>query len=290
MKKETSFIDLELVKSQLFTESIGCDLILLDDINNVPFFDHPTKIDEAVVTICLKGYAKGSINLKPCTYSANDFFIVLPGQIVQYSYKSADFEGMFFIVSKRFTDNLELNAKELMPVFLYLKENPVMHLNREEIMLILNYCNFLKKAIQMTRNPQRMEIVRLLAQAFFYSVWGFQQSRQEYRGNKPKREALFDAFYNLVLQHYKDSREVGFYANKLCLTPKYLSAIIKEFTGNSALGWINDYVILEAKSLLKSTNMTIQQISNELNFPSQSFFGKYFKRLVGVSPKAYRSI
>ena len=97
-------------------------------------------------------------------------------------------------------------------------------------------------------------------------------------------------FYNLILQYYKDSREVGFYAKKLCLTPKYLSVIIKEFTGNSALGWINDYVILEAKSLLKSTNMTIQQISDELNFPSQSFFGKYFKRLVGVSPKVYRSI
>jgi AraC-like DNA-binding protein len=81
---------------------------------------------------------------------------------------------------------------------------------------------------------------------------------------------------------------VGFYAKKLCMAPKYLSAVIKEKTGKSAFEWINDYVILEAKSLLKSTNMTIQQISDELNFANQSFFGKYFKRLAGMSPKSYR--
>jgi AraC-like DNA-binding protein len=74
----------------------------------------------------------------------------------------------------------------------------------------------------------------------------------------------------------------------LSLTPKYLSQIIKASTGKSANEWIDEYVMLEAKALLKSTTMTIQQISDELNFPSQSFFGKYFKRCEGVSPKEYR--
>ncbi|MDR1673524.1 MAG: helix-turn-helix domain-containing protein, partial [Bacteroidales bacterium] len=75
---------------------------------------------------------------------------------------------------------------------------------------------------------------------------------------------------------------------KLCLTSKHLSAVIKKTTGKSAFEWINDYVILEAKSLLRATNMTVQQISEELNFANQSFFGKFFKRAVGVSPKEYR--
>ncbi|KAA6344491.1 Arabinose operon regulatory protein [termite gut metagenome] len=69
-----------------------------------------------------------------------------------------------------------------------------------------------------------------------------------------------------------------FYANKLCITPKHLSKVIKESSDRSAIEWIDSYVMLEAKALLKSTNMTIQQISDELNFPSQTFFGKYFKR------------
>ncbi|WP_298650554.1 helix-turn-helix domain-containing protein [uncultured Proteiniphilum sp.] len=88
--------------------------------------------------------------------------------------------------------------------------------------------------------------------------------------------------------HFKQHRGLDFYASKLCLTPKYMSTIIKQTSGKTAGDWIDDYILLEAKALLKSTNMTIQQISDELNFPSQSFFGKYFKRLTGVSPKEYR--
>jgi AraC-like DNA-binding protein len=83
-----------------------------------------------------------------------------------------------------------------------------------------------------------------------------------------------------------EERSIGFYADKLCLTPKYLT--IKEMSGKLAGEWIDDYVMLEAKVLLKSTNMTVQQISERLNFTTQSHFGTYFKRLAGVSPKEYR--
>lgn len=95
-------------------------------------------------------------------------------------------------------------------------------------------------------------------------------------------------FMDLIRTHYKEHRGAEFYADKLCLTPKYLTKVIKENSGKSANDWIDDYVVLEAKALLKSTNMTIQQISDELNFPSQSFFDKFFKRHVGVSPKEYK--
>jgi AraC-like DNA-binding protein len=87
---------------------------------------------------------------------------------------------------------------------------------------------------------------------------------------------------NLVKENFKEQREVGFYANKLCLTPKYLSKVIRDSSGSSAGEWIDNYVALEAKALLKSTNMTIQQISEELNFPSQSFFGKYFNMYLKI--------
>ena len=100
---------------------------------------------------------------------------------------------------------------------------------------------------------------------------------------------LVENFIDCVHKSYKKQRGMEFYADKLSLTPKYLSKLIKDNTGTSALEWIDNYVILEAKAFLKSTNMTIQQISDELNFPSQSFFGKYFKRHVGVSPKEYRN-
>jgi AraC-like DNA-binding protein len=226
--------------------------------------------------------------LKPCCYTANSFFVILPGQILQYTRRSDDFSAWFIVMSRRFTENIELSMKDVIPVFLYLRENPVVRLSDAEMAHLQDYYHVLKRAVQQVSNPYRMEMVRLLAQAFFYGINNFNQLRREYAVQKDKKDKLFDSFYRLILQHFKDSREVGFYADKLCLTPKHLSAVIRKTTGKSASEWINDYVILEARSLLRATGMTVQQISEELNFTNQSFFGKYFKRLTGMSPKSYR--
>ena len=94
----------------------------------------------------------------------------------------------------------------------------------------------------------------------------------------------------VVMENYKQERSVSFYADKLCVTAKYLSLVVKNVSGKSAGDWIDEYVILEAKALLKSSNMTIQEIADVLNFANQSFFGKYFKHHTGVSPKEYRKI
>ncbi len=79
-----------------------------------------------------------------------------------------------------------------------------------------------------------------------------------------------------------------FYAEQLFLTPKHLSRVIKEVSGRSAGEWIDEQVILEAKARLKNLSLTVQEISDQLGFPNQSFFGKYFKRHVGLSPSDYR--
>ncbi|MDR1671845.1 MAG: helix-turn-helix domain-containing protein [Bacteroidales bacterium] len=287
-KRNRTVIDFDAVRKSLPVACIDDDYIMIDDISGVPFFDYPTKVNEAVATICLKGYAEGSVDLRPCCYAANDFVIIMPGQILQYTYRSEDFSVLLIAMSRRFVENIELSMKDITPIFLYLRENPVVHLDEAEMAHLQDYFQILKRAIQQTSNPYRMEMVRLLSQAFFYGINNFNQLRQEYAIQKDKKDKLFNAFYRLILQHYRDSREVSFYADKLCLTPKHLSAVIKKTTGKSAFEWIADYVILEAKSLLRATNMTIQQISDELNFANQSFFGKYFKRAVGVSPKEYR--
>ena len=110
------------------------------------------------------------------------------------------------------------------------------------------------------------------------------------KNNRPQSSAdiLSKEFLALVKDNFKKERQLRFYADRLFITPRYLSRVVKESSGSSAAEWIERYVVLEARALLKSTNMTIQQISDELNFPSQTFFGKYFKRRVGMSPKEYR--
>ena len=99
---------------------------------------------------------------------------------------------------------------------------------------------------------------------------------------------LMQRFLHELHIHYKTEHKVLFYADRLHVTPDYLSTLVRGISGITASEWINKFMLLKAKIMLKSTKMTIQQVSQELNFPSQTFFGKYFKRLTGVSPKEYR--
>lgn len=147
----------------------------------------------------------------------------------------------------------------------------------------------LKRTIAQKNNPYCLEILKYLTKAFFYAFgYDLHIRRQEGESKKSKHQVLVEKFLNLVRLHFKDERSLEFYANKLFLTPKHLSKVVKENSGKTAGDWIDSYVILEAKALLKTTDMTVQQISDRLNFPSQSFFGKYFKRLEGISPSEYK--
>ena len=266
--------------------SIDQDFMLIDQqiipiARNLLF-----RLDFLVAVICTKGTYKGHIDLIEYQTQVPGMIIILPGQILQCEYISDDFEGKFVIMSKRFTESL--NIEERLPVFFSVRNNPSLPLTQQELDAILNYYTMMQNTIKVKENPYRMEIAKNLTRAFFYGAgYFFHKTPQETK--KSGHELLLENFLNLVQANYKEQRGTDFYANQLCLTPKYLSTAIKRESGKSANEWIDDYVTLEAKALLKSTNMTIQQISDELNFPSQSFFGKYFKRIVGISPKEYRS-
>jgi len=273
------------LKEEVITP-IGNDLILLEKPIIKSMFKHPFKSDVTTAVICLSGKTEGNINLKPYITTSPSLTIILPGQILQHKYMSEDFTGLFIVVSKQFVNSLNIHLVE--PLFITISENPVIPLNDKDLQSVVTFYNMLKDAIKREDNPFRMETVRHLTMAFFYGT-SYQFHKSSQNQNKSKHEIIADKFLSLVKDHYQNERSVSFYADKLCLTPKYLSTLIKMNTGRSANDWIDRYVILEAKALLKSTNMTIQQISNGLNFTSQSFFGKYFKRLTGMSPREYKS-
>ena len=137
-------------------------------------------------------------------------------------------------------------------------------------------------------NPYREEIIKHLFSAYYYGLGYYIHSQQaEHVAMTPQQE-LCERFIALVAENFKTQRDIGFYADRLCVTNKYLSTLMKQHTGMTALEWIERHVVLYAKSCLSSTTMSVQQISDELDFPSLSVFGKYFKRVEGLSPKAYR--
>lgn len=272
----------------LEADAIGNDFILLDKPLILSGFNHPFKVDVTTAIICLKGTTSGMINLKRIETSSPGFIVILPDQILQYEHISEDFSALFIIMSNRFTESL--NIDERFPVFLSIQKQPYIALTNAQLEAITDYYMMLKRTVAQKSNPYCLDILKYLIKAFFYAFgYDLHIRKQEGEGKKSKHQVLVEKFLNLVQLHFKDERSLEFYANKLYLTPKHLSKVVKENSGISASDWIDNYVILEAKALLKTTDMTVQQISDRLNFPSQSFFGKYFKRLEGISPSEYKN-
>ena len=210
---------------------------------------------------------------------------LMPGQIIEFGEASINFEGYAIALSKRFIDIVNLPGWQQQYMNIY--NNPVRELSPEVQGAMKVFFSILYHAAEDSENPFRLQVIENLIRVFYYGgLSKFHNLKDMQQGQK---NSIVERFIELVRQHYREERQIGFYADKLCITPKYLSKLVKENTGRSAGEWIENHVILDARAMLQSSDMTIQQIAASLNFPNQSFFGKYFKRATGLSPKQYRN-
>jgi AraC-like DNA-binding protein len=267
--------------------SIGKDLFLIDNLVAVAPYAYTFEMNMTVIVVCTKGNAKGSLNRRPYVSQTPSITVSRPGEILQYEHVSEDFSGFIIILSRQFANSLPTDMQELLSLRLAFVNNPCLPLNGPELKTALEYYGLLKKTQEVEDLSIRRKIVKHLTLAFYYTLT---YQSKILSGSMPqlKQNVILERFIKLVQENFREHRNVGFYADRLCLTPKYLSRVIRDSSGASAGEWIDNYVAMEAKTLLKSANMTVKQIIDELNFPSQSFFGRYFKRITGVTPKEYR--
>nr|WP_321356331.1 helix-turn-helix domain-containing protein [uncultured Draconibacterium sp.] len=288
MEKKSFLFDWRNAIKNVNNGSIGNDIILLDQPVITPDLKHPFRVDVTSVVICLKGSTKGTINLRKNEIKGPGLIVLLRDSVLQLEEVSDDFTALFIVMSPNFLNSLNIDEK--IPAFLSIKKTPYIALQKEELDSLIDYYKMMQRIITYKDNPYQLNIARHLTIAFFYGVgYGFHLREQaNVNNNKSRHDKLFDDFLYLVQKHFKDERSLDFYANELCLSSKHLSKVIKETSGKSPVEWIKEFVVQNAQALLKSSDLTVQQISDELNFPSQSFFGKYFKNAVGISPKNYR--
>ena len=213
---------------------------------------------------------------------------VMSGQILMVEHISDDFDGVVVIMSNSFVESMLVYMNNALPFNVATRSNCVKHLSNEAIDLLEMFLKAIHQVLMNQTNPHLDKVLQHVLMAIFYSSEEIHNQLETESGAYTSADAISKEFMRLVKDNFRSERQLQFYADKLCITPRYLSRVVKECTGSSAADWIERYVVLEARALLKSTSMTIQQISDELNFPSQTFFGKYFKRRVGMSPKLYR--
>ncbi|MBP3318170.1 MAG: AraC family transcriptional regulator [Alistipes sp.] len=252
----------------------------------------PHKFDFFLVGFHLSGSATIKVDMVEYELRADSQHIIklAPGQIVSIDKVSDDFNAHVVLMSKRFIESLLVYINGSIPLRIDKNMTSVVECDEAHAEQIINiFIKAVRQVLSNTDNPYRMQVVQHIMMAIFYSS---ERVREHDKSDKARSSAdvLSKQFLELVKDNFRCERQLQFYSDKLCITPRYLSRVVKECTGSSAAEWVERYVILEARALLKSTTMTIQQISDELAFPSQTFFGKYFKRRVGMSPKEYRRV
>jgi len=278
--------------------SIGDDFILARQTNDIDteLLKFPSRIDGFVAAYCRKGHFKCTINLTE--YDIHDGMLVvnLPNNIIKLSPIDTDdspIELTILAVSPRYMTTLGSDLNKIFIDAINVLKSPTMEMAPEEVELALKYFQLIDNVIN-TDSAYRNDSIRYLLTSIFYLIGGFIMKRllaEEEKGhtttsNRNKR--VFESFIELVEKYHTRERSVGFYADKLCITPKYLSKIIKNVSGYSAPNIIDKYVILEAEHLIRHTDLSIKEIADQLNFPNQSFFYKYFKSHTGYTPNSYR--
>lgn len=253
-------------------------------------FRYPCRVDAVVIAICTQGEARATINLKQCDVARDMIVVNLPENIIQIDRVSDDFEGHIILVSVDFLREARIDLNDTISVYMYLKDNPAHRLPPEAIGSLQRFYGLIGECAGDGLGRFRREAVGGLVGAFLYRCCDLLNSLPLETGRPPqsRREAFFRQFIELLTMHHKEQRSVGFYAEKMHITPKYMSSLMKEITGRTAAEWIDEYVILEAKTLLKYSGLNIQEVAYELNFATQSFFGKYFKQHTGMSPGQYK--
>ena len=267
------------------------DIALFDTESVISLYNGPTKLEVLTVGLCLEGTGTFNISLREFQLFPGLMVIALPNQIVEQRCFSSDFKAIFFAVSKNLLETLP-KISNVLSLFFYLKDYPCFNLTPQEQETVKEYHAFIRKRLKNKEALYRKEVVMGLMQGFFFELCNIFTNHAPANAttmkNKSRKEYIFERFYESLVESYQSERSVKFYADQLCLTPKHLSGVVKEVSGKTVGEWIDELVILEAKALLNSSSINIQEIADRLNFANQSFFGKYFKHYTGMSPKGYR--
>ncbi|WP_099465029.1 helix-turn-helix domain-containing protein [Parabacteroides provencensis] len=259
--------------------------------NNDPEYSTPMRLNALLMVLVTDGSSKINIDYIPYTVEKNSFITIMPTHTVQILSVTKDFKARMVIASKPFLDECNPNKKGASMVhYMQIRKNPCSDLQPEEAEHLENYIEFVRGKIKLRTHLFQKEVIQNAMIGFFLELANIFGSRREHMTPQvlSRKEELFEQFLQLLFEHCKEQHVVTFYAEKLFITPQYLSLILKELTGKSANKWIDDALIIEAKMLLKAPQTTVQQVADILHFSDQSTFGKFFKKHMGISPMEYR--
>lgn len=264
-------------------------IMVTDNLSAAPIPGGPRRMNYILLALCTRGEARYTVDTQEQTMRQNDVIIISERHVVDNYVATPDIAGVCIILSVKFFYEAISNVSDISALFLFSKNHPVVSLSPREVETFKSYFYMLKDKISDRQNHYRRELARTLVLAMFYDMSNVIYRVQQHNNKRQTRaDAIFTRFIHMVEENFKRERRVGWYAEQMCITPKYLSETVKGVSKRTPNEWIDRYVAFELRLQLRNSSKSIKEIAVDMHFPNQSFLGKYFKEHVGMSPSEYR--
>ncbi len=303
MEQSTTYkLDISKLKSHIpETQQVGVGddfcMFNIKSARQLRALEYPCRFEGLMMIYCGKGHVKLTVNLNEYDLEEGHLTIVSPEKIVKaqgVGIKDTEEVGLAIVaMSQKFASEIHVDFKRLIGEALALKRANGIVLSEEHKSMLEDYFKLLARVVLSENQFKDNTLTSLVSSmiSFVAGVWteGLEKVTETEPLSSGRSRMVFEQFIKLVGEYHTHHRNVGFYADRLCLTPKYLSKLIKTASGKSAPEWIDAFVILEAKNQLKYSDVSIKEIVYRLSFPNQSVFYKFFKSRTGMTPTEYRN-
>ena len=282
---------IDKLKSRFETSYYSEDMVITPLVMFRELDDLTALIQGVSIGVTVSGTAKIKINGKLHELRPNTLFIFNENTVIEQVKTSIRSSGYMITYSRQYLNSIQVDTQDLISIYNGFLDEPCVQIEPQEAAYIHDISKLMRSVLcDYAPTANRDKIIASLFAAMFHYVMGILQQHSNNGSNNVsnRTDELFNRFLDLLREHCSTERSVEFYAQKMGITPKYLSLILKKKSGRNASKLIDEAVVYEAKRLLKYSGLSINEIATKLNFASQSFFGKYFKQRVGVSPSRYK--
>ena len=260
-------------------------------------FEEPLRIEATTLWLCTKGRSRVICSLRTYEVEEGSLLMIPPKSIISTESGGEACEGIALMCDSNYLSMCNINIKKMTSAMMCIVQHPCVKLTGAELARLRSALALLKDRIDdRAASEFHDDLIRSLVETITYLCCDLfmahiaaEQPEPAKSGVSVRLDEYFHRFLHELSQHYLERRSVSFYADRLCISSRYLTTIVWRVSGMSVSEWMNRYIMMEAKYLLKYTEMSIQEIAYKLSFPNQSFFGKYFKQHTGMAPSAFRS-
>lgn len=268
------------------------DIIYIQNLRQVKYQAN-MQVNKLTIICCVSGRMEISVDTNIYELTQNCLLTIYPNSVISKFMLSVRADFKILCISSHYIENF-LTGKDVIHIGMFLKKYPLIHLDENKLKKFLELIDIFGVTCDQD-HPFYKKIVSRMVEATLYALLGFikiyYKDEVETNVSETNRgEQIFRRFMTILMKYDCPPRNVGFYADELYITPKYLSNICKEISGRTASSWITEYDIKRIKHKLRFSNLSVKEVSTQMGFPNNSFFSQYFKMKTGYTPSQYRKL